>query len=133
MNSADKVPGAMSRRRIIAAALLLAGAVTGTLVSTPASAQANAPIKIGVLLPFSGPAAFQATSSMIALRMGVKEINDAGGLLGRKLELVQADDQFNPAQSVNEARRLLQLEKVNFVMGPMASSLALAVAPIFNE
>jgi branched-chain amino acid transport system substrate-binding protein len=103
----------------------------------PARAQgqapANAPIKIAALLGFSGPASLQATSSWIALRMGVKEINDAGGLLGRRVELIQSDDQFQPAQAVNEARRLTQQEKVNFVFGPMASSLALAVAPIFNE
>jgi len=99
----------------------------------PARAQGNAPIKLGVMLSFTGPAAISAATYWYGIRMGVKEINDAGGLLGRKIEIVQADDQFNPAQAVSEARRLAQLEKVNFVLGPGSSGLALAVAPIFNE
>ncbi|HXC38529.1 MAG TPA: ABC transporter substrate-binding protein [Burkholderiales bacterium] len=103
------------------------------LIGGPALAQGNPPVKLGVLMGFTGPAAFQAGSTMVAIRMGVKEINDAGGLLGRRVEIIQADDQFNPAQSVNEARRLAQQERVNFVLGPQASTLALAVAPVFTE
>jgi branched-chain amino acid transport system substrate-binding protein len=88
---------------------------------------------MGILMSFTGPAALTSASNFVAIRMGVKEINDAGGLLGHRIEIVQADDQFNPAQAVSEARRLAQLEKVNFVLGPISSSLSLAVAPIFNE
>jgi ABC-type branched-subunit amino acid transport system substrate-binding protein len=115
---------------------MLAMVLCTTLVPRLAQAQAQAggpPIKLGVMLSFTGPAAISAATYWYGIRMGVKEINDAGGLLGRKIEIVQADDQFNPAQAVSEARRLAQLEKVNFVLGPGSSGLALAVAPIFNE
>src|SRR4051794_19738413 len=89
-------------RRGWAALAMLALVCVCTVVAPPTRAQgqapANAPIKIAALLGFSGPASLQATSAWIGLRMGVKEINDAGGLLGRRVELIQADDQFQPAQ-----------------------------------
>ena len=123
----------IARKRMLFAMGLLLPMILGlTLPVSKVAAQA-APIKLGVLLSFTGPAAISAASYWPAIRMAVKEINDAGGLLGRKVEIVQADDQSNPAQAVSEARRLAQLEKVNFVMGPGASGLALAVAPVFNE
>src|SRR5437870_214715 len=92
------------RRRFVAACIAATATFSGVVMAPSALAQSSQPpIKIGVLLGFTGPAAFLAAGSMIAIRMGLKEINDAGGLLGRRLEIVQADDQFNPTQAVNEA------------------------------
>ena len=100
----------------------------------PAGAQnAQPPIKVGLLFGFTGPAAIAAVGSLAAAKLAVKEINDAGGLLGRQLELVQADHQFDPANTVSEARRLVQREKVDVSFGPEASFLAVAVGPIFAE
>ena len=99
-----------------------------------AQAQSNQPpVKVGMLLGFTGPAAQGAANYLAATKLAVKEINDAGGLLGRRIELVQADHGLDPARAVSEARRLVQLEKVNVVLGPEASGLAVAVAPIFAE
>lgn len=99
-----------------------------------AHAQNNQPpVKIGMLLGFTGPAAQGAANYLAATRLAIKELNDAGGLLGRRIEIVQADHGLDPARAVSEARRLVQLEKVNVVLGPEASGLAVAVAPIFQE
>ena len=95
--------------------------------------QSREPIKVGVLLGLTGPAAAPAQSVLYGVRMWAKELNDAGGLIGRPVQIVQADDQFNPAQGINEARRLTQNEKVNMVIGPQASHLGLAVAPVMNQ
>jgi branched-chain amino acid transport system substrate-binding protein len=108
-------------------------AAIASLVAGGALAQSGEPIKVGVLLPFTGTGAYIAQGNLTAQRMAVKEINEAGGLLGRPVEIVQADDQFDPTQAVNEARRLTQQAKVSFVMGPVASNLANAVAPIMTE
>ena len=111
--------------------------IASTLIALGAQwahAQSNQPpVKVGMLLGFTGPAAQGAANYLAATKLAVKEINDAGGLLGRRIELVQADHGLDPARAVSEARRLVQLEKVTVVLGPEASGLAVAVAPIFNE
>jgi len=128
--------------RIIPNALRMAAgmaAATALLLSpAPVNAQsrdANSrePVKLGVLLPLTGPGALSSQGFMLAIRMAVKEINDSGGLLGRRVELVLADDQLDPTQSITEARRLTQQERVNFVLGPLGSALAAAVAPVMND
>ena len=65
--------------------------------------------------------------------MAVAEINAKGGVNGRMLELVIADDQSDPTAAVNEARRLANSEKVDVVFGPMSSQLTLATVPILKE
>jgi branched-chain amino acid transport system substrate-binding protein len=119
-----------TRRHLLATAALLGAA---TLVQPQMAVAQGETIKVGLLLPFTGPGAYVAQGNLTAQRMAVKEINESGGLLGRQLEIVQADDQFDPTQAVNEARRLTQQAKVSFMLGPVASNLALAVAPIMNE
>jgi len=123
----------ISRRALLAAALAMGTTGAALLAPSTQAQQAGQPIKVGLLYSFSGAGATGAANYLAAARMAVKEINDAGGLLGRRLELVQADHAFDPARAVSEARRLTQLEKVDVVFGPEASSLAVAVAPIFNE
>jgi branched-chain amino acid transport system substrate-binding protein len=120
-------------RTTVFSATLVSLALAAIAPLNRAYAQSKDSIKVGVLMGFTGSAAFSAATNLESIRMGVKEINDSGGLLGRRVEIVQADDQFNPAQAVIEARRLTQQEKVHFVIGPQASTLALAVAPIFTE
>jgi len=110
-------------------AALLAVGITGAAQAQ----QGREPIKVGVLLGLSGPAAAPAQSVLYGVRMWAKELNDSGGLIGRPVQIVQADDQFNPAQGINEARRLTQNEKVHMVIGPQASHLGLAVAPVMNQ
>jgi len=117
-------------RRILLRAALAACA----LIAVPAAqAQSNEPIKIGLLFGFTGPAAQGAANFLAVSRLAAKEINDSGGLLGRKVELVQADHGFDPARAVSEARRLTTQVKVDVVFGPEGSALGVAVAPIFNE
>ena len=108
----------------------MAAALLTMLVATGVHAQST--IKIGLMQGFTGPNASVAASDRAGVRLAVKEINDAGGLLGRKLEILESDDNLNPAQSVSEARRLVR-DGVNFVLGPQASFLAAAAAPIFTE
>jgi branched-chain amino acid transport system substrate-binding protein len=91
------------------------------------------PIKIGALNALSGSFATYGKSGRQGAQLAIDEINASGGLLGRKLELIQVDDQAKPDVGVQEAKRLILNEKVNFLIGIDSSSVALAVAPLTNE
>jgi len=84
---------------------------------------AQEPIKIGVIGPHSGPAAFDGQSTLIGAQVAAEELNKAGGLLGgRKIELVPADSRGIPA----EARRLAEhrLAAVNSAHAEIRAELA---------
>ncbi|GHD24637.1 ABC transporter substrate-binding protein [Tianweitania populi] len=118
----------VSRRALIGATLLasLAG------ISLPAVAQ-EGPIKIGLLAPFSGSGGPYGKEEEEAARAAVAVINDAGGVLGRKLELVVADDETQPTAGVAAARKLIDVDKVVSIAGVWSSAVALAVKPIAIE
>jgi branched-chain amino acid transport system substrate-binding protein len=118
-------------RNVVLQGLVLA--VAGGIWSGAAWSQSGDKIRIGAMMALTGPAAVPNTEMMIGVRMAAKEINERGGIMGRQVELVVADDQFNPAQAVNEARRLVSHEKVQVMLGPTVSQMALAAAPVFTE
>ena len=97
-----------------------------------ALAQAE-PIKIGEINVLSGSFAAYGKSGRQGAQLAVEEINASGGLLGRRLELIQVDGQAKPDVAVQEAKRLILNEKVNFLFGVDSSSVALALAPLTNE
>lgn len=97
-------------------------------------AQEPAPIKIGLLYSLSGMAAVVTEGTVYAHEMAREEINANGGLLGgRKLEYVLRDDKLKPGEAVQEFRRLVTQDKVDFVMGVISSSVALAVSEVAKE
>src|SRR5712691_6747048 len=97
-----------------------------------ALAQAE-PIKIGEINVLSGSFAAYGKSGRQGAQLAVEGINASGGLLGRRLELIQVDGQAKPDVAVQEAKRLILNEKVNFLFGVDSSSVALALAPLTNE
>ncbi len=111
----------------IAASLgLMAMAVGASLAQQP-------PIKIGVINVLSGSFAAYGKTGKQGAQLAAEEINQAGGLLGRQVEIIQVDDQAKPDIGVQEAKRLILNEKVNFLLGVDSSSVALALAPLTNE
>ena len=117
----------ISRRAILtgAAALTAAAAV-------PARAQAP-PIKLGTLTPLTGAGGSYGPSMRKSMAWVVEQVNGAGGVLGRRVELVSEDDQTNPDAGVRAARKLIDVDKVAAVMGTWASSVTTAVAPLCWE
>ena len=111
---------------------LLSTVALGAMLATGAQAQ-NAPFKIGAILPMTGIGAPTGVSSEIGLKLAVEDVNKAGGILGRQVQTVLVDDQFDPTQSVSLAKRLTSNDKVEFVIGPQAGQLALAVMPVMTE
>jgi branched-chain amino acid transport system substrate-binding protein len=107
-------------------------AVAAAACVLPAQAQTQ-PIRVGFLSSFTGPANQSGFNGLAGVRLAVKEINEKGGVMGRQIEVVQGDDASDPTHGVNEARRLVQRERVQFMLGPIASQITLAVAPVLNE
>src|SRR5882724_12089172 len=112
---------------------VLSGAAALTAVATlPARAQA-APVKLGTLTPLTGAGGSYGPSMRKSMAWVVEQVNGAGGVLGRRVELVSEDDQTNPDAGVRAARKLIDVDKVAAVMGTWASSVTTAVAPLCWE
>ncbi len=109
-------------RRAVAAGLLACG-IAG-------SANAQEPIKIGWLSSLTGPLSSAAIAENQGVQFAVDEINKAGGINGRKLELLTRDTAGEPTKAVNLAQQLVFSDKVHFVIGPVNSGESLATVPI---
>jgi branched-chain amino acid transport system substrate-binding protein len=95
-----------------------------------APAWAQSTIKIGWLSSLTGPLSSAAIAENKGVEFAVEEINAAGGVLGRKLELVTRDTAGDPTKAVSFAQQLVFSEKVHFVIGPVNSGETLATVPI---
>jgi len=91
---------------------------------------AETPIKIGVVTPLSGTYAGIGQPIRWGMEMAAKEINEAGGIAGRQLQLIFEDEEANPAVAVQRAERLIQVEKVDFLTGTVNSGSTLAVGQL---
>ena len=117
------------RRALLAGAAALAG-----LSALPGRALAQgAPIKIGTLTRLTGAGGPYGPVMVKAVKAVVDEVNAAGGVLGRKVELISEDDQTNPEAGVRAARKLIDVDKVSAILGTWASSVTTAVAPLCWE
>ena len=110
--------------------LLQAAAATALPVSLRAQ---EAPLRLGVLTPLTGAGSFDGPRMLKAMQAVAGEINGAGGLLGRKIELVVEDDETNPEAAVRAAHKLVDVDKVPAIMGTWASAVTTAVAPVCWE
>ena len=91
------------------------------------------PIKIGEIATVTGDFAAYGVAEVESVKIAVAEINAAGGVLGRPLEVVMYDCRTRQEDMVNAARRLVEQDKVAAVIGPSGSGLCIAAAPIFNR
>jgi branched-chain amino acid transport system substrate-binding protein len=110
--------------------LMLAGLALGFVAG---SASAQDTIKIGVTQPLTG--AFAASGNYVAqgAKIAEEEINKAGGVLGKKLQLIIEDNKSNPTEAVATAEKLINSDKVPVLMGAWSSTLTLAVMPKLEE
>ncbi len=93
-------------------------------------ADAAEPIRIGAVLPFSGGVELYGQQAKLGLDLAVKEINAAGGILGRPVEVIYADDKTLPAPAVAAARELIDRDGVLAIVGPITSRNLNAIAPV---
>jgi ABC-type branched-subunit amino acid transport system substrate-binding protein len=90
----------------------------------------SGPIKIGVVTPLSGTYTPIGEQVKMGLDLAAKEINAAGGINGRKVDLIYEDEEANPAVATQKAEKLFQVEKVDFLTGTVNSGSTLAVGQL---
>jgi branched-chain amino acid transport system substrate-binding protein len=90
----------------------------------------NQPIRIGVVTPLSGTYAGIGQQVKWGLDLAARQINAAGGVAGRPLELIYEDEEANPAVAVQKAEKLFQVNKVDFLTGTVNSGSTLAVGQL---
>ena len=116
--------------------LTVCGLAVGALaVVTPATAQSPgaAEIKIGAIVPSSGPFAEWGRANTTTLNLLAERINKSGGIDGKPLKIVILDDSAKPAQAANDLRKLADDDGVLAVAGPLTSSAAEVTFPVANE
>jgi branched-chain amino acid transport system substrate-binding protein len=99
----------------------------------PMAASAESTVKIGFPMPLSGPAAVYGAPIVKGAELAVSELNAKGGVLGRKLELLERDSKANADEAVRLARELIIKNNVDFLIGTLTSAEAPAVSTIAKE
>ncbi len=120
---------AISRRDVLLGSAGALGAASFSSFPAPAIAQSET-IKIGNLAAITGPASAPTQGFNRGVAFAVDAINAAGGVKGRKLEIVMRDTQGDPTKAVNATQEMISQLKVNCIWGPFNSGEALATTPI---
>ena len=115
--------GGISRRRFMATS---AGVALAANFPAPAIlAQSRAPLRLGNLNSFTGAIAYSAENNLNGMNLYFDSIG--GSVAGRKVEIIREDDQFNPQIGLQKAKKLVESDKVDMLVGVQASNVALAV------
>lgn len=111
-------------RKLVAGAVLALGAM---------SVYAAEPIKIGSVLSVTGPAAFLGDPELKTLEMYVEDINKKGGVLGRPLQLVHYDDGSDASKANGFAKRLIDDDKVDVLVGGTTTGSTMSMVPLVEK
>ncbi len=118
---------------IVACGLVLSGCKKvpeGPVQTTPA---ALTPIKVGAIFAVTGPASFLGAPEAKTVEMFVEKLNQAGGVNGRKIELLIRDSGGSPEKAISMAKQLIDEEKVLSILGPSTSGETLQIKSICQE
>jgi urea transport system substrate-binding protein len=130
MNSTRKpLSGKLESRR----AFLKASGLGALALASPAiirSARAAGPIRVGVISPLTGAWTVYGKAHISGFQLAVDEINAAGGVLGRRIEVVIGDSKTEPRVVVEQANRLIRQERVDFLAGTFSSAERNAAGPV---
>lgn len=118
----------MNKRTLIALAAALM-----TAQALPVAAQNKEPIRIGAVLSTTGPAGYLGDPQLKTLQTYLAQINQDGGVLGRKLELVHYDDASEAGKANGFAKRLIDDDKVDFLIAGTTTGATMAMAPLVEK
>ena len=113
--------------------LLVITILLGCLVGLGPVAAEEKPIYIGILAPITGTQAVMSEDLITGSVLAQEEINAAGGVLGRRLELIIEDTETRPAPGMDAARKLIGVDKVPVISGGFSSGVALPIAKYCQE
>jgi branched-chain amino acid transport system substrate-binding protein len=111
--------------------LVLALALSSTLLLTACPAGGGG-VKVGLLFPMTGPVPTYGQSSKEGAELALNEWNDKGGLLGQEIEWVLADGGCDGATATDAANKLIDQDKVKFIVGEVCSSASIPVSEVAN-
>jgi branched-chain amino acid transport system substrate-binding protein len=116
---------------IAAASLVVLAAMAVALFSAPTRAQE--PIKIGFSMALTGPLAANGKQALLGMKIWEEEINAKGGLLGRPVKLVYYDDQTNASTVPGIYTKLIDVDKVDLVVGPYGTNMIAPAMPVIVQ
>ena len=90
-------------------------------------------VKLGLVAPMSGPNARYGAFSLRGAQMAAKEITAAGGIGGRKINILAGDSQGTPVEGVSATKRLIDQDQVDYIIGDVSSSVTLAMQPVAED
>jgi branched-chain amino acid transport system substrate-binding protein len=93
-------------------------------------AQAQEPIKIGFSMALTGPLAPNGKQALVGAKIWEEEVNKKGGLIGRPVKIIYYDDQSNPSTVPGIYTKLLDVDKVDLVVGPYATAMIAPAMPV---
>ncbi len=128
--------GVLKRASVGMALLVLALALTVSAVGCSAqsgSSGSSDTIKVGAILSLTGPYAALGTAEKNSLELEQKRINDAGGIGGKKLEIVIADDGTDEAKAVAAATKLIEQDKVVAILGATGTGQSMATRTVIDR
>ena len=125
MTKSSATTRGMSRRRFMAGTAGAGAALASNLAAPGLLAQTRAPIKLGNLNSFTGAIAYAAENNLNGMNLFFDSVGWTVG--GRKIEIIKEDDQFNPQVGLQKAKKLVESDKVDMIVGVQASNVALAV------
>src|SRR5262244_3077270 len=121
----------LSRRSLLKSAAAAGALAASGEMGAPAIAQ-NRPVRIGILAPRSGIAAAPGENGIRATQWAAERFNAAGGIAGRKIELV-IEEESSPKDTIERFSKLVQQEKVDCVQGIISTGVGLALGPVVEE
>jgi branched-chain amino acid transport system substrate-binding protein len=125
MKGRDPSSPRVSRRRFIKSSVGAGATLASTLAAPYVLGQANAPIRIGNINSYTGGLAYAGENNLNGMSFYFDSIDWT--IAGRKIELIKEDDQFNPQIGLQKAKKLIESDNVDLVIGIQASNVALAV------
>ena len=120
----------LTRRDVLKAGAAVTVAAAGLPMPAVRAAE---PIRIGAVLPFSGGLELFGNQAKLGLDLALAEINDAGGILGRPVELLYEDNKTDPKTSVERATSLIRRDQVLAITGPITSNARDAMMPTMSR
>src|SRR5436190_18941148 len=118
----------MGKRSIVLVALVLVA-----LAALTVPGESQAPVKIGVIQPLSGPVAASGNYIRMGAEIARDWINAKGGVLGRPVQLLIEDNKSDPKEAATAAEKLIVRDKVPVIVGAWGSSMTLAAMPKLEE
>lgn len=124
-----------SKKRFRIAGILLGITMLGSVFAGCGGEQAadDDTIKVGANFEITGNVANYGTTAKDGFKLAIKEINEAGGIDGKQITIVEADNKSDPAESANAATKLISNDKVVAIVGPATSGAVQAESQIATE